>query len=71
MPYKEKLEMVFPQDDHRNVMVFGDNMRKTSILNAIRWAFYGESVDTATDSLSGDCKQRLLWQMIVDQKQVI
>ena len=46
MPYKEKLEMVFPQDDHRNVMiVFGDNMRgKTSILNAIRWAFYGEAV---------------------------
>lgn len=46
MPYKEKLEMIFPQDDQRNVMiVFGDNMRgKTSILNAIRWAFYGEAV---------------------------
>lgn len=46
MPYKEDLELVFPQDKHRNVMiVFGDNMRgKTSILNAIRWAFYGEAV---------------------------
>lgn len=46
MPYKEKLEMVFPQDDYRNVMiVFGDNMRgKTSILNALRWVFYGEAV---------------------------
>ena len=46
MPYKGKLELEFPQDEYRNVMVvFGDNMRgKTSILNAIRWAFYGEAV---------------------------
>jgi len=46
MPYKERLELAFPQDNHRNVMIiFGDNMRgKTSILNAIRWAFYGEVV---------------------------
>lgn len=46
MPYKEDLELVFPQDKLRNVMiVFGDNMRgKTSILNAIRWAFYGEAM---------------------------
>lgn len=46
MPYKGELELTFPQDEQRNVMiVLGDNMRgKTSILNAIRWAFYGEAV---------------------------
>ena len=46
MPYKGEMELAFPQDEQRNVMiVFGDNMRgKTSILNAIRWAFYGEAM---------------------------
>ena len=46
MPYKGEMELTFPQDEQRNVMiVFGDNMRgKTSILNAIRWAFYGEAL---------------------------
>lgn len=46
MPYKGEIELTFPQDEQRNVMiVFGDNMRgKTSLLNAIRWAFYGEAV---------------------------
>ena len=46
MPYKGEIELTFPQDEQRNVMiVFGDNMRgKTSILNAIRWAFYGEAM---------------------------
>jgi DNA sulfur modification protein DndD len=46
MPYKGKIELTFPQDEQRNVMVvFGDNMRgKTSLLNAIRWAFYGEAL---------------------------
>ncbi|WP_366555915.1 AAA family ATPase [Aquibaculum sediminis] len=46
MPYKGEMELTFPQDEQRNVMiVFGDNMRgKTSILNAIRWAFYGEAM---------------------------
>lgn len=46
MPYKGNMELAFPQDEQRNVMiVFGDNMRgKTSILNAIRWVFYGEAV---------------------------
>ena len=46
MPFKDEMELIFPQDEQRNVMiVFGDNMRgKTSILNAIRWAFYGEAV---------------------------
>lgn len=46
MPYKGEMEIVFPTDDHRNVMiVFGDNMRgKTSLLNAIRWGFYGRAI---------------------------
>lgn len=46
MPFKGKMELTFPQDEQRNVlMIFGDNMRgKTSILNAIRWVFYGEAV---------------------------
>lgn len=46
MPYKGEMHLVFPQDEQRNVIIiFGDNMRgKTSILNAIRWAFYGEAL---------------------------
>ena len=46
MPYKGEMELMFPQDEQRNVMIiFGDNMRgKTSVLNAIRWAFYGEAL---------------------------
>lgn len=46
MPYKGKNQIVFPQDDYRNVMViFGDNMRgKTSLLNALRWVFYGKAM---------------------------
>lgn len=46
MPYKGDMQLTFPQDEQRNVtIVFGDNMRgKTSLLNAIRWVFYGEAV---------------------------
>ena len=46
MPYKEPFELLFPQDEQRNVMlIFGENMRgKTSLMNAVRWAFYGEAV---------------------------
>jgi len=46
MPYKGETAVDFPTDDTRNVMiVFGDNMRgKTSLLNAIRWAFYGRAI---------------------------
>ena len=46
MPYKGKIEIAFPRDQDRNVMlVFGDNMRgKTSLLNALRWAFYGKAL---------------------------
>lgn len=43
MPYKGESSIDFPQDDSKNTLiVFGDNMRgKTSLLNAIRWGFYG------------------------------
>lgn len=46
MPYKGELNLEFPQDEQRNVVIiFGDNMRgKTSILNAIRWGFYGTAL---------------------------
>lgn len=46
MPYKEPITVDFPTDDTRNVMiVLGDNMRgKTSLLNALRWGFYGRAV---------------------------
>jgi DNA sulfur modification protein DndD len=46
MPYKGDIVVDFPADDSRNVMIiFGDNMRgKTSLLNAIRWAFYGRAI---------------------------
>jgi DNA sulfur modification protein DndD len=46
MPYKGRTTLSFPLDEQRNVMlVFGDNMRgKTSLLNAIRWGFYGKAV---------------------------
>ena len=46
MPYKGDVTVAFPTDDFQNVMiVFGDNMRgKTSLLNAIRWGFYGKAL---------------------------
>lgn len=46
MPYKGSMTIDFPTDEQRNVMiVFGDNMRgKTSLLNAIRWGFYGKAI---------------------------
>lgn len=46
MPYKGDVSVDFPTDDFRNVMVvFGDNMRgKTSLLNAVRWGFYGKAL---------------------------
>lgn len=46
MPYRGQNTIEFPQDDARNVMiVFGDNMRgKTSLLNALRWGFYGQAL---------------------------
>lgn len=47
MPYFGEAELVFPSSAERNVLViFGDNMRgKTSLLNALRWAFYGIAID--------------------------
>ena len=46
MPYAGKMTLSFPTDSERNVMfVFADNMRgKTSLLNALRWAFYGRAL---------------------------
>ncbi|MBN3815616.1 AAA family ATPase [Paraburkholderia sp. Se-20369] len=46
MPYKGVATIAFPQDSNRNVMVvFGDNMRgKTSLLNSVRWVFYGKAL---------------------------
>lgn len=46
MPYKGDVVLDFPQDESRNTLiVFGDNMRgKTSLLNAIRWTFYGNAI---------------------------
>lgn len=46
MPYKGRIVVDFPTDDARNVMIiFGDNMRgKTSLLNALRWGFYGRAI---------------------------
>jgi DNA sulfur modification protein DndD len=46
MPYRGKISISFPTDRDRNVMlVFGDNMRgKTSLLNALRWVFYGKAI---------------------------
>jgi DNA sulfur modification protein DndD len=47
MPYKGTQTLTFPGDPARNVMiVLGDNMRgKSSILNAMRWAFYDSALD--------------------------
>ncbi|MER8970349.1 AAA family ATPase [Mesorhizobium sp. M0808] len=70
MPYNGNMSIDFPTDDYRNVMiVFGDNMRgKTSLLNAIRWGFYGKAIGRHSrqiplqdivnkeSSLSGDWK---------------
>ena len=46
MPYRGDISLAFAQGDRDNVtVIFGDNMRgKTSILNAIRWAFYGKAL---------------------------
>ena len=53
MPYKGEVGIEFPTDDARNVMiVFGDNMRgKTSILNALRWGFYGRALGRHSRSI--------------------
>jgi DNA sulfur modification protein DndD len=46
MPYKGVMSLSFPTNSDQNVMlVFGNNMRgKTSLLNALRWAFYGKAL---------------------------
>jgi len=48
MPFKGKTNINFPEgNSNRNVLViFGDNMTgKTSIMNAIRWCFYGRALN--------------------------
>ena len=47
LAYKGIQKIEWPQDDHANILVlFGENMNgKSSILNAIRWALYGEALD--------------------------
>jgi DNA sulfur modification protein DndD len=47
MPFMGEHALDIPLDKSRNVvLVFGDNMKgKTSLLNAIRWAFYGKAND--------------------------
>ena len=51
MPFKDDQRIEFPTDRFRNVLlIFGDNMRgKTSLLNAVRWAFYGKAIDRYGD----------------------
>ena len=46
MPFRGDNTIEFPTDETRNVMIiFGDNMRgKTSLLNALRWGFYGTAL---------------------------
>lgn len=44
MPYRGDQEILFPQGEANVVVVYGDNMRgKTSLLNAIRFAFFGKA----------------------------
>ena len=45
MPYKDTQKITFPRNQKQNViLIFGDNMRgKTSLLNALRWVFYGKA----------------------------
>ena len=54
MPYKGKQVIEFPNDEQRNVMlILGENTHgKTSIMNAIRWAFYGEVLDRQMSEIS-------------------
>jgi DNA sulfur modification protein DndD len=54
MPYRGKHRLAFPTVRARNVMVvLGANMRgKTSLLNAIRWCFYGEALDRQLNPIS-------------------
>lgn len=43
MPYRGEQKILFPENQSQNVLVIvGDNMKgKTSLLNALRWGFYG------------------------------
>lgn len=54
--YRGKQELKFPQDEHANILlIFGENMHgKTSLLNAVRWALYGEAVDRQKKVISNE-----------------
>jgi DNA sulfur modification protein DndD len=45
--FRGSQEVIFPPDDVANILIiFGENMHgKTSLLNAVRWALYGEALD--------------------------
>lgn len=45
MPFKGKQEVIFPIDDHANILIInGENMHgKTSLITAFRWCLYGEA----------------------------
>ena len=52
MPYRE-IELEFSTNEQQNtIVIFGENMRgKTSILNIIRWAFYGKALKRHSRSI--------------------
>ena len=54
--YRGTQELIFPQDDHANILlIFGENMHgKTSLLNAVRWALYGEALDRQKKVISNE-----------------
>ena len=53
MPFKGKQEVVFPSDDHANILIInGENMHgKTSLITAFRWCLYGEATGNNTNSI--------------------
>lgn len=54
--FRGKQSINFPQDDHSNILIiFGENMHgKTSLLNAVRWALYGEALDRQKKAISNE-----------------
>ena len=59
-PFKGEQFIEFPEDDGVTI-VYGENMRgKTSLLNAIRFAFFGRVVG------SGRREAKLRWPVVVE-----
>ena len=71
MPYAGDMTLEFPTERDRNVLlIYGDNMRgKTSLLNALRWAFYGNALGRHSreihlpDLVNRDAASRGDWNM--------